>query len=57
MGKDGTTRQTTDENIMRRMRIACRIPKAKNTHSEYVAQFVFPLQQRLNERPTMLRYT
>ena len=27
------------------MRIACRIPKATNTHSEYVTLFAFPLQQ------------
>jgi hypothetical protein len=28
--------QATDDNIIRRMRIACRILKATNTHSEYV---------------------
>jgi len=28
---------------MRRMRIACRIPKATNTHSEYVTLIAFPL--------------
>jgi hypothetical protein len=28
-----------------RMRIACRIPKATNTHSEYVTLIAFPLQQ------------
>jgi len=29
-----------------RMRIACWIPKATNTHSEYVILIAFPLQQR-----------
>jgi len=31
-------------NITRRMRIAYRIPKATNTHSEYVILILFPLQ-------------
>jgi len=31
-----------------RMRIACWIPKATNTHSEYVILIVFPLQQWLH---------
>ena len=39
------------------MRIACWIPKAKNTHSEYVLRIDFPLQQWLQERALMLRYT
>jgi len=30
---------------VRCMRIACWIPKATNTHSEYVILIVFPLQQ------------
>ena len=38
-----------------RMRIACWIPKATNTHSEYVILIVFPLQQWLHERASMLR--
>ena len=40
-----------------RMRIACWIPKATNTHSEYVILIAFPLQQWLQERASMLRYT
>jgi hypothetical protein len=40
-----------------RMRIACWIPKATDTHSEYVMLIVFPLQQRLQERSSLLRYT
>ena len=39
-----------------RMRIACWIPKATNTHSQYVILIVFPLQQQLHQRAPMLRY-
>ena len=39
------------------MRIACWIPKAINTHSEYVTFIAFPLQQWLHEPASMLRYT
>jgi len=39
------------------MRIACWMPKATNTHSEYVIRIVSPLQQWLHERVLMLRYT
>jgi hypothetical protein len=38
------------------MRIAFWIPKAKDTHSEYVILIDFPLQQWLHERPWMLGY-
>jgi hypothetical protein len=44
------------EMIIWRMRIACWIPKATNTHSEYATLIAFPLQQRLRERVSMLRY-
>ena len=40
-----------------RMRCACWVSKATNTHSEYVILIDFPLQQWLNERAAMLRYT
>jgi hypothetical protein len=39
------------------MRVACWIPKAANTPSEYVLLNAFPLQQWLQERASMLRYT
>ena len=39
------------------MRIACWIPKATDTHSEYVMLIVFPLQQWLYEHVPSLRYT
>jgi len=40
-----------------RMRIACWLPKATNTHSEYVILIAFPLQQWLQERASILRHT
>jgi hypothetical protein len=40
-----------------RMRIAYWIPKATNTHSGCVIIIALPLQQRLHERASLLRYT
>jgi len=40
-----------------RMRIACWMPKATDTHSEYVTIIAYPLQHWLHERASMLRYT
>jgi len=40
-----------------RIRIACWIPKATNTHSSCVILIVFPLPQWLHERASVLRYT
>jgi len=42
---------------IRRMRIACWITKATNTHSEYVILISFPQQEWLHERASVLRYT
>ena len=39
-----------------RMRIACWIPKATDTRSEYVTPIDFPLQQWLHESPSVLHY-
>jgi len=39
------------------MRIACWIPKATETDSEYVILIVLPRQQLLQERGSLLRYT
>jgi hypothetical protein len=39
------------------IRISRCIPKATNTHSEYVILTAFPLQQWLHECASMLRYT
>jgi len=38
------------------MRFACWIPKATNTHSEYVILLAFPQQQWLRKSASMLRY-
>jgi hypothetical protein len=50
-GKYGTARQATDNNIrvIWRMRVSCWIPKATDTHSEYVI-VASPRQQWLHER-------
>jgi hypothetical protein len=57
--KYGTARQATDDNIKRRMRFACRITKATDTHSGYVGLIfvAFPRQQWLHECAPLLRYT
>jgi len=39
-----------------RMRIECWVPKATNTHSEYVILIAFPLQQWLNICASVFRY-
>jgi hypothetical protein len=51
------TGQLTDDNIIRRMRVACWITKAANTNSEYVIHIAFPSQQWLRERPSLLLCT
>jgi len=40
-----------------RMRLACWITKATNTHSDYVILVTIPLQQWLHERDSMLHFT
>ena len=42
--------QATDDNVIWRMRIACWITKAADTHSQYLIRTAFPLQQLLRER-------
>jgi hypothetical protein len=39
------------------MRVACWIPKATNTHSQYVINISLPLEQWLHERSSMVRCT
>jgi hypothetical protein len=39
-----------------RMRITCWVPKATNTHAEYVILIAFPLQHWLHERGSVLRH-
>ena len=57
VAKCGRAGPATDYNIMRRMRFAGSITKAKKTPSEYIILIDFPLQQWLHERVSMLRYT
>ena len=49
MEKYGRSEQATDDNIILRMRFACWITKATDTHSEYVLIFAFARQQRLHK--------
>jgi len=42
---------------MWRMRIACWIPKATDTYSQYVILFAVPLQQWFQDSASLLRYT
>jgi len=49
--------QVTDNKIIRRMRFACWMTMATNTHSEYVILTAFPLQPCLHELASILRYT
>jgi hypothetical protein len=55
--KYGTAGQATDGNIIRRMRFACWITRATDTHSECVILIAFRRQQWLRERASVLRYT
>ena len=45
------------DSILRYMQIACWIPKATDTHSEYVIRIAFPLQQWLRERASVVGCT
>jgi hypothetical protein len=54
--KYGRATQATDGNIIRRMRFACWITKATDTHSECVIFITFPLQQWLRQRASIVRY-
>jgi hypothetical protein len=54
--KYGRARQATDDNIIRRMRFACWITKATDTHSEYLILIALPRQQWLCERASVSRY-
>ena len=53
--KYGRTGQATDDSIIWRMRFACWITKATNTHLEYVILIAFPLQRWFLERALVLR--
>jgi hypothetical protein len=53
--KYGTDRQATDDNMLRRMRIAFWITKAAYTHLENEIFTAFPRQRWLHERASVLR--
>jgi hypothetical protein len=53
----GLQRGVKPQMIIWRMRVACWIPKAIKTHSEYVIIIAFPQEQWLYESASMLRYT
>ena len=55
MEKYDTARQVTEDNIIRRMRTACRI--TKTTETQYVIIFACPLQHCLHQRASLLGYT
>jgi hypothetical protein len=48
--------QAIDDNIIRRMRVACRITKGTKTNPEYVILIAFQRQQWLRERVTIFHY-
>ena len=48
-------RQTTYDNIIRRLRFTCWITKATDTHSEYLIFSASSLQESLRERASVLR--
>jgi len=52
-----TDRQDTDDSIIRRMRTACWITEATDTHSEFVMLTANRREQWLRERTSVLRYT
>jgi len=47
--------QDTDNNIIGSMRISRWVPKATNTHSQYVTRIAFPPQKWLHEGASVLR--
>jgi hypothetical protein len=55
MEKYGRAGQATDDNIIGRMRIACWITEATDTHSDCVIFIAFPRQQLLRERISVYR--
>jgi len=57
MWKKNTLEPVRQQMTIWSMRIACWVPKAENKPSEYVTLIAFPLQQWLNERASLLRYT
>ena len=57
MEEYSTATLAANDNIRRRMRVACWITTATDTHSEYVILIALPRQKLLRERASMLRYS
>ena len=57
MEKYRTAGKVTDDNTIWRMRFACWITEATDTHSQYVTLIAFRRQQWLHQSALMLRYT
>ena len=55
MEKYGTEGHATYDNIIRCMRITCRLTRAADSHSAFVILNAFPQQQWLRERASVLR--
>jgi hypothetical protein len=55
--KYGSAEQTTDDNMIWRMRFLSLLSKATEEHSEYVIIISIRRQQWLRERTSVLRYT
>jgi hypothetical protein len=55
--KYGTAGQATDDNTIRRMRVACCITKARDKHAEYVTLIVFPGNNGYANAPQFYVYT
>jgi len=53
---DGRATHATDGNIMRHVRFECWIPKATDTHSEYVILIPFPQREMLSSTPLSVLY-
>ena len=51
--KYGTAGEATDDNITRRMRIACWITNATDILPQYVIHIAFPQLQWLRKRPSI----
>jgi len=55
--KNYTAEQSTGDDIIQCICIACWLPKSTDTHSEYVIRIDFLLQEWLHERASVLLYT
>ena len=44
--KRGLAEQATEDNMIRRMRFSCRVPKATHTYSKYVMPVAFARKQQ-----------